>query len=72
MKHIPSTIAVAVLCLIAAEWPGVQAWAMASEIHHYLSHLLYLAAGGLFGLQTSWWIHQPVDLRGLEDAGVTP
>ncbi|MBX6351962.1 MAG: hypothetical protein IRZ10_01405 [Thermoflavifilum sp.] len=72
MRYIPSTVVLAVLCLIAAEWPGVQAWAMQSELHHYLSHLLFLLAGGLFGLQTAWWVHQPMAFSDEAEAGVTP
>ncbi|MBX5437166.1 MAG: hypothetical protein IRZ33_08110 [Alicyclobacillaceae bacterium] len=71
MRQIPSTLVLAALCLIAAAWPGVQTWAEATPVHHFLSHGLYLAAGGLFGLQTARWIHQPAALRRTDEAGVS-
>ncbi|MCL6548843.1 MAG: hypothetical protein K6T30_08030 [Alicyclobacillus sp.] len=67
----PSTLVVAALCLIAAAWPGVQAWAESSEVHHFLAHGLYLLSGGLLGLQTAWWIHQPASVQRTDEAGVS-
>ncbi|GGJ11546.1 hypothetical protein GCM10010885_21090 [Alicyclobacillus cellulosilyticus] len=70
MKQIPSTLAVAVLLLIAAAWPSVDAWSETSATAHFLVHCLYLCAGGLFGLQTAWWMHRPVTWPA-EEARVT-
>ncbi|CAM3852814.1 hypothetical protein [Alicyclobacillus pomorum] len=71
MRYVPSTIVVAVLALILACWPGVQAWSETGPIHHYLVHLLYLFAGALVGLQTAWWAHGFVAVRELDDGGVS-
>jgi hypothetical protein len=71
MRYIPSTIAVAVLALILACWPGVQAWSEIGPIHQYFVNLLYLLAGTLVGLQAAWWVHGFVAVRGLDDGGVS-
>ncbi|MCL6637134.1 MAG: hypothetical protein K6T26_04210 [Alicyclobacillus sp.] len=70
MRSIPSTLVLCVLSVILASWPAVQTWAMGSLTHHFLSHGLYLLAGGLFGLQTARWVQsarmaQPVDEGGV-------
>lgn len=71
MKQIPSTLVLAAVCILVASWPSVQTWADTASVHHYLIHGLYIIAGGLVGLQTSWWIHQPAPLAHMEESGVS-
>ena len=67
MRQIPSTLVLSALLIVFAEWPTVQGWADVTVIHHYFVHTLYLLAGGLFGLQTAWWLHQPAAVQTLEE-----
>lgn len=71
MKQIPSTLVLAAVCILGASWPSLQAWAEATPAHHYLIHGLYIIAGGLVGLQTSWWIHQSTPIQHVEESGVS-
>lgn len=71
MRYVPSTLVLSVLALILASWPSVQAWSEQTAVHHYFTHLLYLMAGALFGLQTAWWAHRQVNAPGLEERGVS-
>jgi hypothetical protein len=71
VRHIPSTLVIAVLLLVFASWPGIQAWAEAGTVHHYLSHFLYLVSGGLVGLQTAWWISNRLSVPQLDEGGVS-
>ncbi|WDL95599.1 hypothetical protein [Alicyclobacillus sp. ALC3] len=67
MRQIPSTLVLAAVCILVAAWPSLQGWADATAVHHYLIHSLYIIAGGLVGLQTSWWVHQPASMAHVEE-----
>ena len=71
MRQIPSTVVISILALVVASWPGVQNWSELTSVNHYLAHCLYLVAGGLFGLQTAWWIHSSVPVSPLDEGGVS-
>lgn len=71
MRQIPSTLVIAVLLLVFASWPGIQAWSESGIIHHYLVHLLYLVSGGLVGLQTAWWVTNHATVSQLDEGGVS-
>lgn len=71
MRQIPSTLVLAVLLLIAANWPGIQSWSETGQIQHYLAHALYLASGSLVGLQTALWVSRRPPLAQLDEGGVS-
>ncbi|QSO51959.1 hypothetical protein JZ785_24885 [Alicyclobacillus curvatus] len=71
MKYVPSTVVLAVLLLIFASWPDVEAWSNLTAVHHFWVHALYLASGGLLGVQTSHWVTNQADLSTHEERGVS-
>lgn len=71
MKYVPSTIVLAVLLLVFASWPSMEAWSELNAANHFLDHALFLLSGSLCGLQTARWATSARIAPALKESGVS-